>query len=138
MPYPVRVSLSDAQVEEVVRAASRRRSPTVAALLAHATGAATPPNGGVVGGGGAAGLSALAAYSDSEIEERRLSRSLVRGLAVLEQLRAAGGERGIVELAASLRLSPSTTHRYALTLVELGLVERCPRTRKYRLAGGGR
>jgi uncharacterized membrane protein len=134
MPSPVRVSLSDAQVEEVVRAASRRRNPTVAALLAHAAGGGKAANGV----GAAPGLSALAAYSDSEIEEHRLSRSLVRGLAVLEQLRAAGGERGIVELAASLGLSPSTTHRYALTLVELGLVERSPRTRKYRLAGGER
>jgi DNA-binding IclR family transcriptional regulator len=32
-------------------------------------------------------------------------------------------------------MSPSTTHRYALTLVELGLLERCPDTRKYRLPG---
>ena len=30
-------------------------------------------------------------------------------------------------------MSPSTAHRYALTLVEVGLLERCPRTRKYRL-----
>jgi len=44
-----------------------------------------------------------------------------------------GAERGIVELAADLRMSPSTAHRYALTLVEVGLLERCPRTRKYRL-----
>ncbi len=29
-------------------------------------------------------------------------------------------------------MSPSTTHRYASTLVELGLLERCPKTRKYR------
>jgi DNA-binding IclR family transcriptional regulator len=46
-----------------------------------------------------------------------------------------GRERGIVELARDLGMSPSTAHRYALTLVELGLLERCPKTRKYRLAG---
>ncbi len=124
MPAPVRLTLSDSQVEEIVLAASRRRSPTVGALLAGADGGATP------------GLAALAAYSDNELGERRLSRSLVRGLAVLEQLRAHGGQRGIVELALELGLSPSTAHRYALTLVELGLVERCPRTRKYRVADG--
>jgi IclR helix-turn-helix domain len=128
MPAPVRVTLSDAQVDEIVRAASRRRSPTVGALLGRASGA---------GGAFAPGSAALAAYSDSELDERRLSRSLVRGLAVLEQLRAHGVDRGIVELALELGLSPSTTHRYALTLVELGLVERCPRTRKYRVAGVG-
>jgi DNA-binding IclR family transcriptional regulator len=32
-------------------------------------------------------------------------------------------------------MSPSTTHRYASTLVEMGLLERCPKTRKYRLPG---
>ena len=139
MPHPVRVTLSDRQVEEVVRAASRRRSPTVAGLLARAAGSGGPQNppAGAASGAAASGLATLAAYSDSEIEERRLSRSLVRGLAVLEQLRAHGGERGIVELALALGLSPSTTHRYALTLVELGLVERSPRTRKYRVAGAG-
>jgi len=46
-----------------------------------------------------------------------------------------GGSRGIVELADELGMSPSTAHRYALTLVELGLLERCPKTRKYRLPG---
>ena len=43
------------------------------------------------------------------------------------------GERGIVELANDLGMSPSTAHRYAHTLVEVGLLERCPKTRKYRL-----
>ena len=30
-------------------------------------------------------------------------------------------------------MSPSTAHRYAQTLIELGLLERCPKSRKYRL-----
>src|ERR1700733_5525832 len=46
-----------------------------------------------------------------------------------------GEPRGILELARDLDLSPSTAHRYAITLVELGLLERCPKTRKYRLPG---
>ncbi len=37
-------------------------------------------------------------------------------------------------MASQLGMSPSTTHRYVSTLVEFGLLERSPRTRKYRLA----
>ncbi len=65
----------------------------------------------------------------------RLSRSLLRGLSILTCFGPDGGSRGIVEIAEDLGMSPSTTHRYALTLVELGLLERCPDTRKYRLPG---
>ena len=68
-----------------------------------------------------------------EIDDPRLSRSLLRGFSLLAGFWPDGGERGIVELANGLGMSPSTAHRYALTLVELGLLERCPRTRKYRL-----
>jgi DNA-binding MarR family transcriptional regulator len=64
----------------------------------------------------------------------RLSRSLLRGLSLLTCFGGDGIQRGIVELAGDLDMSPSTAHRYAHTLVELGLLERCPRTRKYRLA----
>jgi IclR family transcriptional regulator, pca regulon regulatory protein len=70
----------------------------------------------------------------SSEEERRLSRSLLRGLQILTHFRHGGVERGVVELASELELSPSTTHRYVSTLVELGLLERCPDSRKYRLA----
>lgn len=73
----------------------------------------------------------------SELEQgtdHRLSRSLLRGLSILTCFRPDRRERGIVEIARELGMSASTTHRYALTLVELGLLERCPHTRKYRLA----
>jgi DNA-binding IclR family transcriptional regulator len=53
---------------------------------------------------------------------------------MLARFGARSSERGIVELAAELGISASTAHRYAHTLVELGLLERCPTTRKYRLA----
>jgi DNA-binding IclR family transcriptional regulator len=69
----------------------------------------------------------------SETTDARLSRSLLRGLSLLTGFGPDGEQRGIVELADDLGMSPSTAHRYALTLVELGLLERCPRTRKYRL-----
>jgi IclR helix-turn-helix domain len=68
-----------------------------------------------------------------DADDPRLSRSLLRGFSLLFGFGPDGGERGIVELANDLGMSPSTAHRYALTLVELGLLERCPRTRKYRL-----
>jgi DNA-binding MarR family transcriptional regulator len=67
--------------------------------------------------------------------DSRLSRSLLRGLSLLTCFGPDGGERGIVEMAADLGMSPSTAHRYAVTLVELGLLERCPDSRKYRLPG---
>jgi len=69
----------------------------------------------------------------SETSDPRMSRSLLRGLSLLAGFGPDGAERGIVELAEDLGMSPSTAHRYALTLVEVGLLERCPRTRKYRL-----
>ncbi len=66
-------------------------------------------------------------------EDARLSRSLLRGLSVLTCFGPDNQERGIIELADLLGMSPSTTHRYVATLVELGLLERCTRSRKYKL-----
>ena len=106
---PISIILSPAQVDEIVRAASASRSPSVSAL---------------VGG-----------YMPSDVSDPRLSRSLLRGLSILTCFGPDGEARGIVELAGDLGMSPSTAHRYAYTLVELGLLERCPKTRKYRLPG---
>jgi IclR helix-turn-helix domain len=105
----VTITLSPAQIDEVVRAASDSRAPSVSALL-----------------GG---------YTAGEACDPRLSQSLLRGLSILTCFGPDGAARGIVELAGDLGMSPSTAHRYAYTLVELGLLERCPRTRKYRLPG---
>jgi len=79
------------------------------------------------------GIFGRVASMPSETTDARLSRSLLRGLSLLTGFGPDGEQRGIVELATDLGMSPSTAHRYALTLVELGLLERCPRTRKYRL-----
>lgn len=68
--------------------------------------------------------------------EGRLSRSLIRGFSVVTALGPPGTERGIMEIAGALEMSPSTTHRYVATLVELGLVER-GQSRKYRLPSRG-
>jgi DNA-binding MarR family transcriptional regulator len=70
---------------------------------------------------------------DPDMADARLSRSLLRGLSILTCFTDDGGPRGIVEVAEELEMSPSTAHRYALTLLALGLLERSPHTRKYSL-----
>jgi hypothetical protein len=116
---PISITLSPAQVEAVVRAASRSGSPSIAILISgslasSSSGRAPRPAGG-------------------ETADPRLSRSLLRGLSMLTRFGPGTRERGIVELAAELDMSPSTAHRYAQTLVQLGLLARCPTSRKYRL-----
>lgn len=104
-------------------------SDALAAPLAAGSGQ------GVANGTAAKGEPMSVSYMPSDTNDPRFSRSLLRGLSMLTRLAADGAERGIVELAGDLGMSPSTAHRYALTLVELGLLERCPTTRKYRLPG---
>jgi hypothetical protein len=108
-PQSIAITLSPAQIDDVVRAATQSRAPSVSKLL-----------GGFV---------------PVDTVDPRLSRSLQRGLSILACFGADGEARGLLELARDLEMSPSTTHRYASTLVELGLLERCPKSRKYRLPG---
>src|SRR5437868_5614895 len=61
------------------------------------------------------------------------SQSLERGLAILSAFKAATPELGISELARSLGLTRSTSHRYVATLARLGYLQQNPSTRKYRL-----
>jgi IclR helix-turn-helix domain len=128
----VSITLSPAQVDEVIRTVSEIRAPGLSRLIADS----------LATGAGEQGVSGLAATLSSSFLLRdtgnhRLSRSLLRGLSLLTCFSEHGEERGIVEIAGDLQMSPSTAHRYALTLVELGLLERCPHSRKYRLPGGG-
>jgi DNA-binding IclR family transcriptional regulator len=44
-----------------------------------------------------------------------------------------GSYLGNAEIARMLEMNPSTTHRYVSTLVAVGLLERDPATRRYRL-----
>lgn len=67
-----------------------------------------------------------------KLAEPRFSQSLERGLAVLGCFDGKHSVLGIADLADALGLSRSTTHRYAVTLVELGYLEQEP-NRKYRL-----
>jgi len=136
----ITITLSPTQVDDVVRAASRGRAPSISTLIADSLAAPVARNGNnsprsAKGDETATVRGSLAArgYMPSETTDARLSRSLLRGLSLLTGFGPDGEQRGIVELAEDLGMSPSTAHRYALTLVELGLLERCPRTRKYRL-----
>lgn len=134
---PISITLSPAQIDEIVRAATHSRAPSVSTVIGEAL--RTPLR---------TGRPERPEPAREEQEERppgghlaldesdpRLSRSLLRGLSILTCFGPDGGPRGILDLARMLDMSPSTTHRYAYTLVELGLLERCPRTRKYRLPG---
>jgi hypothetical protein len=136
---PISITLSPAQVDDVVREASLGRAPSVSALISKRLAAPLAPEGRArtepLPLDAQAREPIFGGYLPHDTEDQRLSRSLLRGLSILTCFGPDGRERGIVELARDLRMSPSTAHRYALTLVELGLLERCPKTRKYRLAG---
>jgi DNA-binding MarR family transcriptional regulator len=82
---------------------------------------------------------ALAPASDeralpAQMDDRRLSRSLLSGLLVLSCFPEDGGYLGVAELARMLGMNTSTTHRYVTTLLSVGLLERDAGTRRYRLA----
>jgi hypothetical protein len=158
----ISITLSPAQVDQVVRAAAQGSTPSFSALitttlntqrLAAERSADTPPAGDIAehemaedtagayimdGPGDSTGEQAAEDGNGKgyfpTYEDARLSRSLLRGLSILTCFGSGDEERGIIELASQLGMSPSTTHRYVATLVELGLLERCTRSRKYRLA----
>jgi DNA-binding MarR family transcriptional regulator len=69
-----------------------------------------------------------------QLDDPRLSRSLLLGLLLLSALPTDGSYVGLTVLARALEMSMSTAHRYASTLVAAGLLERDPATRQYRLA----
>jgi IclR helix-turn-helix domain len=158
----ISIKLSPAQIDEVLRAVAENRAPSLTTLIADALGApispatgatvAEPGHGDISGNAngdsnGAASRAAPdedvdpAATAADRLRERmpigavdpRLSRALLRGLSILTCFAPDGEPRGILEIAAELGMSPSTTHRYALTLVELGLLQRSPTTRKYSM-----
>jgi IclR family KDG regulon transcriptional repressor len=61
------------------------------------------------------------------------SSTLERALVLLEQLAAADGKVGVVELADSVNLPKSTTHRILETLTRAQFVERDESTEKYSI-----
>ena len=74
------------------------------------------------------------ATSPAQLQDRRLSRSLLSGLLLVASLPGDGSYLGNAQLARRLGMNVSTVHRYLQTLVAVGLVERDPGTRRYRLA----
>jgi hypothetical protein len=83
-----------------------------------------------------AGIEELVEFkpSPAQLDDPRFSRSLLRGLMVFSSFTADGLGRSITDLAHELEMGISTTHRYVSTLLEVGLLERDPVSREYRLA----
>src|ERR1700733_8129231 len=67
------------------------------------------------------------------LREPRYSQSLERGLAILNCFTPDSPVLGVADFADTLGMSRSTTHRYVITLKELGYLEQV-KGRKYRLA----
>jgi IclR family transcriptional regulator, pca regulon regulatory protein len=72
------------------------------------------------------------AWSVPSLREPRYSQSLERGLAILTCFTPERPVLGIANIADELGMSRSTTHRYVITLVQLGYLEQGA-SRKYRL-----
>jgi IclR family transcriptional regulator, pca regulon regulatory protein len=66
------------------------------------------------------------------LHEPRFSQSLERGLAILGCFTPERPVLGVTDIADELGMSPSTTHRYAITLVALGYLVQGAK-RKYQL-----
>jgi predicted transcriptional regulator len=118
----VAIELTKAQVDKVVRAAGQ--GGTMSVLLS----ALKDPNWTL-------SLDSSKWTYPVQMDDRRLSRSLLSGLLVLSCFPVDGGYLGIAELARVLNMNTSTTHRYVTTLLAVGLLERDSTTRRYRLAG---
>ncbi len=108
------IELSPAQVDRVIRSATEGGSMSV--LLS-----------------GLRDVREVLAREPRQLEDSRLSRSLLAGLLMLASFPTDGSYLGNAEIARMLDMNPSTTHRYVSTLVSVGLLERDPSTRRYRL-----
>lgn len=120
----VSITLSRSQVDQVVR-------------TALGDGAAAGPQGLL----GKSALrsshhEALSARYRALQDNRRLSRSLLAGLLVLSCFSSHDVDLGIKDISEQLDLNTSTVHRYVVTLVAAGLLERDPETRRYRRLPG--
>lgn len=70
----------------------------------------------------------------SRLNDPQLSRALLSGLLVFASFSPDGAYRGVADVARMLEMSPSTTQRYIRTLAAVGLLDREPGLRKYRIA----
>ena len=109
----VSITLSPGQVEEIVRAVEPDRAPGFTSLI----------------------MDVLNRREDRPAStDRRLSRSLLRGLAILACFGPENETLGLNEIAEQLGLRAGTIHRYVITLVAVGLLEQSPQTRRYSLS----
>ncbi|HEX5308494.1 MAG TPA: helix-turn-helix domain-containing protein [Solirubrobacteraceae bacterium] len=116
----VSITLSPNQIDHIVRAAlGAGAAPSVSSLGDGALSAASARQ-------------ALSARYRALQDNRRLSRSLLAGLLVLSCFSSEGRDLGIKDISEELELNTSTVHRYVVTLVAAGLLERDPETRRYR------
>lgn len=112
----ISIELSKVQVDQVMRSASGEAGHVLAMLY------------GLV-----EAREAMVASLNADANHN-LSRSLLSGLLLLASFPRDGGSLGNAEVARLVGMNASTTHRYISTLVEVGLLERDPNTRRYRLA----
>jgi DNA-binding IclR family transcriptional regulator len=70
---------------------------------------------------------------DKNIIDRQPSKTLARGLAVLEAFTLEKSEWGIRELSRELDSTPATVYRLVATLCNIGYLEQNPRTERYSL-----
>src|SRR5271168_2029658 len=103
----VLIELSPAQVDRVIRSAADGGSISI--LLS-----------------GLRDVREVLAREPRQLEDSRLSRSLLAGLLMLASFPTDGSYLGNAEIARMLDMNPSTTHRYVSTLVAVGLLERDP------------
>jgi Fic family protein len=108
---PIAIVLSRSQVDQIFRAASQ--SAGAGSLFTGLHESSTID------------ISAVARASS------RVSASLLTGLAVLGVLPRDGSELSNVQIARALNIGVSTAHRYLVTLLAVGLVQRDPNTRRY-------
>jgi predicted transcriptional regulator len=117
----VSIALSRNQVDQVVRAAlGDSAAPSASSIVSDADFH------------GSMAREALSARYRALQDNRRLSRSLLAGLLVLSCFSDEGRDLGIKDISDELELNTSTVHRYVVTLVAAGLLERDPETRRYR------
>jgi len=115
MPQPtIVIVLDEAQVNQVIKAASGTGD------LSHRLASL--------------GEALVLDTEHPQLNDRRLSRSLLTGLLMYVSFPKDGSSLGIKELSTRIKANPSTTHRYLTTLVAVGLLERDPDSRRYHLA----
>jgi predicted transcriptional regulator len=115
---PVRIVLSDGQVEEVLRGLAGVHGGGLHGFLLTRAGR----------------LGQLSAEEEDPWSGPGLSQSVLRGLLILHFLSLKDTEQTLYAIARGVQGTPSTTRRYLATLKQVGLVEQSATNRKYRPA----